>query len=147
MFQNIFQTYTLQSATIEILSMLLVMFLLGMAFGWLVKPRRWESQTEKGVKVAAAKKALILEEKEDDLKLIEWIGSAIEKVLFKYWVRTYSDVVSEDVVGLEEILKQAGSKYAMHNPATWPDQARLAMQKKWSELEEYQEILTQGRKK
>jgi hypothetical protein len=33
----------------------------------------------------------------------------------------------------------------MHNPVTWPDQAKLAMQKKWTELEEYQDILNKAK--
>ena len=34
-----------------------------------------------------------------------------------------------------------------HNPAAWPDQARLASEEKWSEFEEYQEILNKVKKK
>jgi hypothetical protein len=33
----------------------------------------------------------------------------------------------------------------MHIPTTWPDQARLASAWKWSELEEYQDILSEGK--
>jgi predicted flap endonuclease-1-like 5' DNA nuclease len=69
------------------------------------------------------------------------VGPAIEKLLKKHGVHTFSDIISTDVSGLEEVLKQGGSKFKMHVPATWPDQARLADSQKWSELEEYQDIL------
>jgi len=62
-------------------------------------------------------------------------------LLYKYGVRSYSDMVEEGATGLEEILESWGAKYKIHNPSTWPDQAQLAHDGKWSELEEYQEIL------
>ncbi len=142
MFQNIFQTYTLESASVEIFFMLFVMFVLGVSFGWYVKPQTeivWHKKnTSKKLQTPIPVSSKTWK---DDFQLIEGIDAASEKILFKYGVRTYKDIVSEDVLGLEKILKHAGSKYELYNPATWPDQARLAMNKNWSELEEYQEIL------
>jgi hypothetical protein len=43
------------------------------------------------------------------------------------------------------ILKKAGDSYAFHNPTTWPEQAMLAYQKKWDELEEFQNFLKGGK--
>lgn len=149
MFQELFTSYTGASASIEIFTMLLGAFTLWVVFGWLMKPAKSIIEVNK---ISAAKETAELKKYEedvlskDDLQLIEWIGPSLEKVLHKYGVQSYKDIVDEDVVGLEEILTQAGARYTMHNPATWPDQAKLAMQKKWTELEEYQEILNNGKK-
>lgn len=149
MFQNIFIDYSWASATVEIFSMLLWAFILWLMFWWFIKPQKRITEI---TQIAAAKEAKIISEDtakgevfSDNFQLIEWIGPAIEKVLHKYGVKSYKDMVDEDVEWLEEILAAAGSKYKIHNPATWPDQARLAMQKKWKELEEYQEILSAWR--
>ncbi|MDA9129297.1 hypothetical protein N9J72_02365 [Candidatus Gracilibacteria bacterium] len=80
----------------------------------------------------------------DNLQMIEGVGPKIEKLMNKHGVRSFGDMVSSDVTGLEDILLAGGPRYQVHSPTTWPDQARLAMQGKWSELEEYQAILNRG---
>jgi len=35
--------------------------------------------------------------------------------------------------------------FQMHNPKTWPDQAKLAADGHWGELKEYQDLLVAGR--
>lgn len=167
MFQNITTSYTLTDATTEIAIMLAGAFILGFALAWFLKPTK--RYTKKIInaehvnipsyvaskEMAAAKSTpknkivkKVVEDtpKQDDLKLIEWIGPKIEKLLQKNNITTFADVVQADVQWLEEILKDAGPKYQMHVPTTWPDQARLAHKGKWRELEEYQEILNKGRK-
>ncbi len=84
--------------------------------------------------------------KKDDLQIIEGIGPKIETLLNKHGVSTYQDVIDANVSGLEEILAAGGRRYQVHTPTTWPDQAKLAQEGKWTELEEYQEILNAGRK-
>jgi hypothetical protein len=37
---------------------------------------------------------------------------------------------------LKGILEEAGSRYKMHDPTTWPQQAKLAEEGKWDELKE-----------
>lgn len=97
------------------------------------KPEKSEEKKEKQEKL-----------EKDNLQMIEWVGPKIEKLMNKHWVRTFWDVVSSDVTGLEDILLAGWPRYQVHTPTTWPDQARLAMQGKWSELEEYQAILNRG---
>ncbi|MCD5375176.1 50S ribosomal protein L27, partial [Candidatus Gracilibacteria bacterium] len=81
----------------------------------------------------------------NDLQLIEGIGPAIEKLLNKHDINSYVDIIAAGVSGLEEILEAGGSRFKIHVPTTWPDQARLANNQKWSELEEYQDILKAGK--
>lgn len=83
----------------------------------------------------------------DDLQLIEWIGPALEKILQQNGVHTYKDIIDLDISWLESLLESLGGRYSSYNPTTWPDQANLAYRKKWSELEEYQEILKASNKK
>lgn len=142
MYQNVLQSPEGIMASIEVFTMLGGVFVLGFILAWLIKPKQSLTNFSK---VSLAKELQDLEEnghkEEDDLQLIEWIGPSLEKMLHKYGVKKYKDILDEDVDGLEEILKQAWPRYSVHNPSTWPDQAKLALQKKWSELEEYQEIM------
>ena len=49
---------------------------------------------------------------------------------------------SEAIKGL---LTAAGSRYASHNPGTWPKQAELAAQGKFDELKTWQDELDGGK--
>lgn len=140
MFQNITQGALGTDATIEIFIMLLWALILGMILGWMIKPSFKNFDSEKST--IWGKKS-----QSDDFLLIEWIGPKIQSLLIENGVKTYNDIVKEDVAWLEVILLQWGKKFAAHNPSTWPDQARLAIQSKWSELEEYQDILNSNKKR
>lgn len=146
MFQNITSNILGGSASVEILTMLLWAFVLGMLFSHCLRPRNIKisnSATNPVVAAAPVKSAA----KSDDLQLIEWIWPALEKALQKNSVNTYQDILKLDISGLEQLLESLGWRYAKYNPTTWPDQADLAKRKKWSELEEYQEIMKSSKKK
>ena len=83
-------------------------------------------------------------ERFDNLKRIEGIGSKISGILNKSGIKSYwalSDTTSEF---LKDILTQEGPKYKMHNPTTWPQQARLAAEGKWDDLQKLQDALNGG---
>jgi hypothetical protein len=44
---------------------------------------------------------------------------------------------------LQEILAEAGDRFRLHDPMTWPDQARLAVAGEWEPLKQLQEQLRQ----
>jgi len=46
---------------------------------------------------------------------------------------------------LREILQKGGDRFKMHDPQTWSDQAKLAVEGKWVELQEYQDFLIGGK--
>ena len=46
---------------------------------------------------------------------------------------------------LKEILAEAGSRYRLAEPSSWPKQAKLAHLGKWDELKAYQDLLIRGR--
>ena len=81
----------------------------------------------------------------DDLKIIEGVGPKIEELYHAAGVTTWKDLAETSVEILQNILDEAGSGYAMHNPETWSRQALLAYQGKWQELKDYQESLNAGR--
>lgn len=83
--------------------------------------------------------------RQDDLKLVEGIGPKIEELLHADGIRTWRALADAPVGRLDDILRRAGDRFAMHDPATWPRQAALAAEGKFAELAELQERLSGGR--
>ncbi|TDB68212.1 hypothetical protein [Arundinibacter roseus] len=81
----------------------------------------------------------------DDLKMIEGIGTAIEALLNANGFQTFADLAEAKPEYLAGILKNAGSRFQMHDPGTWPTQAALARDQNWVALEEMQRNLKAGR--
>jgi Fe-S oxidoreductase/predicted flap endonuclease-1-like 5' DNA nuclease len=87
-----------------------------------------------------------LEKKQaDNLKKIEGIGPKIEELLHVAGIMTFSQLSKSSYDDLKAILNNAGSRYKMHNPKTWPQQAELADKGAWDELSELQDSLLGGR--
>ena len=81
----------------------------------------------------------------DDLKKIEGIGPKIEELLNAGGFNTFAQVADADVAALKQILTDAGSRYTMHDPTTWPNQASLARDGKMDELKKLQDELKGGK--
>lgn len=98
-------------------------------------------------KIATRKTAVNKEAKivVDDLTKIEGIGKKIATLLKKQGILTYKDLAKFTIKNLKAILDDAGSQYNMHNPATWPKQAKLAAAGKWDELQTLQASLNAGK--
>ena len=77
--------------------------------------------------------------------MVEGVGPKIEGLLNEGGIHTWADLANADLEEVQAILDAAGSRYRMHNPATWAKQARLAADAKWEELEAYQDRLDGGR--
>ncbi|MBO9636776.1 hypothetical protein [Siphonobacter aquaeclarae] len=90
--------------------------------------------------------APILVEEADDLKIIEGIGPKIEQLLNNEGIKTFATLASTPPSRITEILQAAGPRYQIHDPGTWPDQARLAADGKWEELKIWQDELNKGKK-
>lgn len=93
-------------------------------------------------KAAAKTKTEIIK---DDLTKVEGIGKKIEALLNKSGISSYKQLSKSTVKKLKQILEEAGSKYSMHNPGTWPKQAKLAADGKWDELDALQQELNGGK--
>jgi len=92
-----------------------------------------------------SKKATTKKPKLDDLKIVEGIGPKIETLLKEGGINTWEELASAEVSRLKEILDAAGPRYQIHDPGTWPAQAKFAAEGKWEELKEYQDMLLGGR--
>ncbi len=78
-------------------------------------------------------------DKGDDLKKIEGIGPKIEELFHNAGIKTFAEMAAADPSRLKEILNDAGPRYQMHDPASWPMQADLAAKGEWDELKVWQE--------
>lgn len=81
----------------------------------------------------------------DDLKIIEGIGPKIAELLNAQSIFTFRELADAPVEKLKEILDQAGSRYKMHDPTTWSQQALLAAEGKMDELKALQDQLKGGK--
>ena len=81
----------------------------------------------------------------DDLKKVEGIGPAIERLFHSKGILTFADLANAPVATLTEILHGAGPNFKIHNPATWPHQSELCRDGKWDELKKLQDQLNGGR--
>jgi hypothetical protein len=130
----------------QIIICLLLAALLGFLIGWalrslLCRKNIAELEADWSERLAAASAA----ERRDDLKKIEGIGPKIQTLLYDSRIFTFADLAQAPVGTLKQILHAAGERFQMHDPSSWPDQAKLAAEGRWAELEELQDILQGGR--
>ena len=96
----------------------------------------------KTVKTKPAAKPVVVK---DDLTKVEGIGKKIEALLYKNKISSYKQLSKSTITNLKTILESGGSKFSMHNPGTWPKQAKLAAEAKWEDLELLQKHLKGGK--
>lgn len=82
----------------------------------------------------------------DDLTKVEGIGPKIKSLLNDDSIWSFKQLSQTDVSRIEKILEEAGPRYRMHSPTTWPEQAKMAHEGKWDELKIWQENHKGGRK-
>ena len=83
--------------------------------------------------------------KPNDLKVIEGIGSKIEKLLHSQGINTWQLLAETNVENLRDILHNAGEAYYLHKPTTWPAQATLLAQGHWAAFEAYNAHIPQSK--
>ena len=81
----------------------------------------------------------------DDLKKIEGIGPKIAKLLNDAGIYTFAQLAETSTDQISKILLEAGNRYKMHDPTTWPEQAKIAAAGDWEKLKELQDYLDGGR--
>jgi predicted flap endonuclease-1-like 5' DNA nuclease len=104
------------------------------------KPKVTKKPKSKTVKVKTT--PVIIKE---DLTKVEGIGKKIEALLYKNKVHSYKQLSKATITGLKAILESGGNKFSMHNPGSWPKQAKLAADGKWHDLELLQLHLKGGK--
>jgi predicted flap endonuclease-1-like 5' DNA nuclease len=70
----------------------------------------------------------------DDLTVLIGVGPKIAAVLKTAGIETFAKLEHADPQALKDILQAANVRLA--NPASWPEQARLAAAGKWEEMKE-----------
>lgn len=93
-------------------------------------------------KKATTKKVTV---KKDDLKKIEGVGPKIAQILQDNGILTFEDLGKAKVTSLRKFLAEAGPRYKMHQPGTWPKQAKLAAKGQWEKLAKLQDELKGGK--
>jgi large subunit ribosomal protein L27 len=83
--------------------------------------------------------------KPDDLKIVEGIGPKIEELLHAAGIKTWKQLAEAAVERLKAILDEAGPRFQMHDPGTWPEQSALADAGDWEGLKTLQDELTAGK--
>lgn len=82
----------------------------------------------------------------DDLTVVEGIGPKIADILKKSKIATWEDLGGSNPEVLKALLlKEGGEGFAVHDPGTWPEQAKMAAEGKWALLKEFQEYLQGGK--
>jgi len=104
-------------------------------------PKATKSEAKKTVapKAATAKNVTGKSVKADDLKVLEGIGPKLEQLLNEAGFTSYELVAKAEIADLQKVLDAAGSRYKMHNPTSWPLQARFARDGKFEALKSWQQ--------
>ncbi len=113
--------------------------------------RAWQDQLDGGRVVgapAAVESSMPLVESVvpatpvDDLTVIEGIGPKIAGSLNAGGVMTFGQLAAISPADIEAML---GPMFAVHDPTTWPQQARMAADGQWDELKAWQDQLVGGK--
>ncbi len=70
----------------------------------------------------------------DDLTIVEGIGDKTADLLNQNSITTFEQLSNTDVHRLRGILHDGGAGFQLHDPTTWPRQARLAANRDWVKL-------------
>jgi predicted flap endonuclease-1-like 5' DNA nuclease len=73
----------------------------------------------------------------DDLKAVEGIGPTVEDLCHGIGIRGWSDLAHTEVSLLRTMLDDAGARFKMNDPTTWPHQAELLADQRWDEFAEF----------
>ena len=110
------------------------------------KPKEKKESEKAAPKAASPKKETAGKKKADDLKVLEGVGPKLAEILADAGFNTYASIADASADQLAEALEAAGSRYKMHDPTAWPQQAKLADEGKFDELKQLQEDLKDEKK-
>jgi len=92
-----------------------------------------------------AKAALGKVVKQDDLKIVEGIGPKISDMFINAGIKTWKALSDTAVADCQKVLDGGGNRYKVHDPASWPMQAKMAYEGKWEELAKWQDEHDHGK--
>lgn len=83
----------------------------------------------------------------EDLTKVEGIGPKICEIFTNAGIVTFQNLADAKVETLQALLKEAGSRYSMANPGTWPEQAALLASGQYEAFEKLCDELDGGIRK
>ncbi|NBU94389.1 MAG: hypothetical protein EBS20_00595 [Actinobacteria bacterium] len=66
--------------------------------------------------------------------MVVGIGPAVQRLCEGVGIRTWWDLANTPIDDLRSMLGDAGPRFGMHDPTTWPLQARLLAEGRWAEF-------------
>ncbi|HLU51133.1 MAG TPA: 50S ribosomal protein L17 [Flavobacteriaceae bacterium] len=81
----------------------------------------------------------------DDLAKVEGIGPKVAELFAQSGLTTFAALAAASAEDLKAILDAEGGVYSAMDPTSWPQQAQLAAEGKWDELQTLQNELKGGR--
>ena len=81
----------------------------------------------------------------DDLTKIEGIGPKIAELLSNAGITTFAQLADAQDEAIQQALADAGPRFNLHDATTWNEQAALARDGKWDDLNELQDRLKGGK--
>lgn len=112
-----------------------------------VTPRAVSPESAGGAPAPVPSRSEPAAAKRDDLKKMEGVGPKIAQLLNDAGIQTFAQLAEASVERLRRILGDAGDRYRIHDPSSWPQQARLAADGQWDELTRLQKTLKSGRRR
>ena len=94
---------------------------------------------------AAAKAAMGKKVHLNDLKIVEGIGPKIEGLFHNFDIKTWKALADCSVSKCQEVLDSGGERYRVHDPASWPMQARMCAEGRWKDLARWQDEHKHGK--
>ena len=98
----------------------------------------WQDELDGGKEVATPAA-------NDDLTKVEGIGPKLAEILNASGINSFRTLAGTTPVQLRAVLDMAEGNFAAHDPSTWPQQAQMAADGKWDELQKWQDELDGGR--
>jgi predicted flap endonuclease-1-like 5' DNA nuclease len=77
----------------------------------------------------------------NDFTTIQGIGPAIAQLLIGRGLTTWWSLAHADIELLRSMLSEAGPKYQVHDPTSWPQQARLLANGQWEKFRTLRDAL------
>ncbi len=109
-----------------------------------VKVKASKKSKVASTKVKATKSTKKSATKADDLTKVEGVGPKIAGLLVDAGIKSFALLAKASSKKLTSILDAAGPRYKMHNPKSWPEQAKLAKNGEWDKLQKLQDKLKGG---
>ena len=81
----------------------------------------------------------------DDLTVVDGIGPGVAELCAGLDISTWRHLAETDVSTLRSMLADGGSRFAAHDPATWPQQAALLADGRWADFKVLADSLDGGR--